>query len=139
VYGQCDGLGPLTHSCRSEATLNEILLLWTICEVGRERANVRPFCSVLCCLKGRGQGKGPLYVPSVQTCERRLTVNKTDTRVVFTCISSSHVLHQIHHTRLIFGLLLEGDADLSITFFCLPTRKRLFNFTLIYLNNFYIR
>ena len=83
--------------------------------------------SLLCCLKGRGEGKGSLYVPSAQTCERTLPVNKTDTRVVATCISSSDELHQIHHIRLVFRLLLEGDADLSNTFICPPMKKRLFN------------
>jgi hypothetical protein len=72
-----------------------------------------------------------LYVPSVQTCERTLPVNKTDAHVVATCISSSDELNQIHHTRLVFGLLLEGDSDLSNTFIFPPARKTLFNVTLI--------
>ena len=82
-------------------------------------------------LKERGEGERSLYVPSVQTCERTLPVNKRDARVVATCISLSNELHQIRHTRLVFSPLLEGDSDLSNTFICLPTRKRLFNVTVI--------
>ena len=70
-------------------------------------------------------------VTTVQTCDRTLPVNKTDARVVATLISSSDELHQIHHTRLVLSLLSEVDSDLSNNFICRPTRKSLFNVTVI--------
>ena len=79
--------------------------------------------SLLCCLKERGEGKGSLYVPTVQTCDRTLPVNKTDVRVVATCILSSDELHQIHHTRLVFRLLLEGNAGLIILSSAVPQER----------------
>jgi hypothetical protein len=85
----------------------------------------------MCCLKGREEGKGSLCVPSVQAGDRTLLVNKTEARVVAMCISSSVELHQIHHTKLIFSLLLEGDSDLSNNFISPPTKKRLLNVNVI--------
>jgi hypothetical protein len=85
------------------------------------------FCSLMCCLKGSLEGKCAVYVPYVPAGDRTLLVNKTDVGFVATCISSSVELYQIHHTKLVFSLLLEGDSDLSNIFICRPKKKRLLN------------